>query len=150
MKALLGTIFHSLLFLGCSNITPPSSVKVKNTKKSISYIHDVKPILDKRCVSCHSCYNSPCQAKLSSFEGIDRGASKNAVYDSTRLSAMDPSRLFIDEQTTQQWQDKDFFSLTKTYDSNASSNDSLMILMLHEKKNKRESRNQVNKHSKKS
>ena len=77
------TIYHLLLF------TNPRSPAQK-----VDFIDDVKPILDKRCVSCHSCYNSPCQAKYSSFEGVDRGASKNLVYDATRLFADDPTRLF--------------------------------------------------------
>lgn len=37
------------------------------------YLHTVKPILESRCVVCHGCYDAPCQLKLSSPEGIDRG-----------------------------------------------------------------------------
>lgn len=75
----------------------------------ISYTRDVKPILDSRCVTCHSCYDSPCQLKLSTFEGLDRGASKQPVYDHTRPSAVEPSRLFTDETTTAGWRKKGFF-----------------------------------------
>ena len=60
-------------------------------------------------MACHSCYDSPCQLKLSSFEGLDRGASKNPVYDHQRISAVKPSRLFIDETSTAGWRKKDFF-----------------------------------------
>ena len=95
---------------------------------------DVKPIIDKRCVVCHSCYNSPCQAKFSSFEGIDRGASKLEVYNATRLNAQDPTRLFIDAQTTQEWRNKKFFSLTDSNEVNLSYNNSLMLHLLYEKK----------------
>lgn len=118
---------------GCS--TPVvAPVKMQVSSKKISYIKDVKPILDKRCVSCHSCYNSPCQSKFSSFEGVDRGASKSLVYDAARLRAMDPTRLFIDAKTSQEWREKDFYSLTKSKDSNMTHNDSIMMHMLYDKK----------------
>jgi len=71
------------------------------------YFHNVKPILDNRCVVCHGCYDAPCQLKLSSPEGIDRGLSKDLVYAS-RLVDAEPSRLFEDYQTTQQWREKGF------------------------------------------
>ena len=85
-------------------------------------------------MSCHSCYNSPCQAKLSSFEGVDRGASKLLVYDAMRLSAMEPTRLFVDAQSSDEWHEKGFYSLTKNFDANESYNDSIMMHMLHDKK----------------
>jgi hypothetical protein len=109
-------------------------VKVEPTYKKIEYLSDVKSILDKRCVSCHSCYNSPCQAKFSSFDGVDRGGSKQVVYDALRLTQADPTRLFIDAQTTDEWRKKEFFSLTQKFDANTSYNDSIMMHMLHEKK----------------
>ena len=103
MKLIVSILFIFLIFFsGCSapKIAP---VEIQHQQAGISYLRDVKPILDKRCVSCHSCYNAPCQSKLSSFEGIDRGASKIEVYNATRLNAIEPTRLFIDAQTTTQW-----------------------------------------------
>lgn len=44
------------------------------------FLNQVKPIIDNRCVVCHACYDAPCQLKMSSVEGIDRGASKDLVY----------------------------------------------------------------------
>lgn len=70
---------------------------------------DVFPIIEKRCVVCHGCYDAPCQLKLSSPEGIDRGASKQKVYNGERLLAADPTRLFIDAKSTEQWRKKEFF-----------------------------------------
>ncbi len=127
------SLFISILFFGCS-APLPSPVHIEKTAKQVSYLRDVKPILDKRCVPCHSCYNSPCQAKYSSFEGIDRGASKLKVYNALRLKAMTPTRLFIDAKNTQEWHQKSFFSLTKNFDTNTSYNSSIMIHMLHDKK----------------
>lgn len=77
----------------------------------VSYTKDVKPILDSRCVACHACYDSPCQLKLTAFEGLSRGATKKTVYDHERLEAVEPTRLFIDETSTEGWRKKDFFAV---------------------------------------
>ncbi len=77
----------------------------------IDFLADVKPILDSRCISCHACYDAPCQLKTSAAEGLSRGATKARVYHSTRLLPADPTRLFVDEQTTEGWRDKGFFSV---------------------------------------
>ena len=102
-----------VIFIGGCAQKPLPPVAVSIPSHKVDYLGEVKPILDKRCVVCHSCYNSPCQLKLSSFEGADRGASKKAIYQSSRLRTMDPSRLFIDAQTTEQWREKEFFSVTE-------------------------------------
>ena len=83
--------------------------KRRQAQGLVSYSNDVKPILDTRCVVCHACYDAPCQLKLSSFEGLDRGASKNPVYNTERFKADEPSRLFIDALDTAQWREKSFF-----------------------------------------
>lgn len=75
----------------------------------VSFVKDVKPILDSRCIACHACNDAPCQQKLTSYEGIDRGASKALVYDGGRLSSADPTRLFIDAKNTEEWRDKGFY-----------------------------------------
>ncbi|TMP84994.1 9-hexadecenoic acid cis-trans isomerase, partial [Pseudoalteromonas ruthenica] len=72
------------------------------------YLTSLKPVLDTRCVVCHGCYDAPCQLKLTSPEGIDRGVSKERVYDGTRLLAQTPSRLLYDAKDTQTWRDKGF------------------------------------------
>jgi hypothetical protein len=132
MKHTFILFFTILIFLGCSSPVP-TPVKVELSDKKINFIKDVKPILDKRCVTCHSCYNSPCQAKMTSFEGIDRGGSKLLVYDALRLDAQDPTRLFIDADSTKEWRKKGFYSLTQNFDANKSYNDSIMMYMLHDK-----------------
>ncbi|WP_415398408.1 fatty acid cis/trans isomerase [Sulfurimonas sp. CS5] len=130
-------LFISLIiiaFSGCS-VEPLKPVKVDVPQARIDYLKEVKPILDKRCVVCHSCYNSPCQLKLSSFEGIDRGASKEKVYLGERLMAQDPSRLFIDAKDTKEWREKGFSSVLES-DSAMGSNNSMMLLLLdHKMKN---------------
>ncbi|EDZ62207.1 fatty acid cis/trans isomerase [Sulfurimonas gotlandica GD1] len=119
------------VFSGCS-VEPLKPVEVTAPQARIDYLKEVKPILDKRCVVCHSCYNSPCQLKLSSFEGIDRGASKDKVYLAERLLAQDPSRLFIDAKNTKEWREKDFNSVLDS-DAQMGSNNSMMLLLLDHK-----------------
>lgn len=74
----------------------------------VSYTRQVQPILERRCVVCHACYDAPCQLKLGSIEGVLRGASKDKVYDGTRLKEATPSRLFVDAMQTSQWRSKGF------------------------------------------
>ena len=77
----------------------------------ISYQSHVRPILARRCVVCHGCYDAPCQLKLSSPQGIERGANKNKVYDGSRILAAEPTRLFIDAKNTAQWREKNFHAV---------------------------------------
>ncbi|MGI9264489.1 MAG: fatty acid cis/trans isomerase, partial [Gammaproteobacteria bacterium] len=100
-----------LLLAGCARQAPPPPL-VSIPAQPISFLDDVKPVLDSRCVVCHSCYNAACQLKMSSFEGLDRGGSQKAVYSSARLSPQAPTRLFVDAHSTDEWRDKDFHSVT--------------------------------------
>ncbi len=121
----------AFLFAGCAaKALPPVAFKIPS--RTIDYQKEVKPLLDKRCTVCHSCYNSPCQLKLDSFEGADRGATKKAIYNSYRLKSMEPTRLFTDAQTTAEWRKKKFTSVTDSTVANGL-NDSIMIQMLSHK-----------------
>jgi hypothetical protein len=75
----------------------------------ISFTDEVQPILDKRCIVCHGCYDAPCQLKLSSIDGIRRGANKDKVYNAERLKAMPPTRLGVDAKSVDEWRDRKFF-----------------------------------------
>ncbi|MGV6826712.1 MAG: fatty acid cis/trans isomerase, partial [bacterium] len=77
----------------------------------VSYDQQVKPILEQRCVVCHGCYDAPCQLKLSSVEGIERGGSKQKVYNGARILTAEPTRLFVDAQSTEEWREKGFHSV---------------------------------------
>jgi hypothetical protein len=104
-------------------------------QNKISFSRDVKPILDSRCVVCHGCYDAPCQLKLGSIEGIDRGATKQIVYDFARLKAADPTRLFIDAKDTEDWRQKDFYPvLNERLDSPAANLDNSVLAKLIELK----------------
>ena len=67
----------------------------------------VESVLDRRCVVCHACYDAPCQLKLTSYEGVTRGASKASVYAPHLVNAP-LTRLFVDAQTNEQWRRKGF------------------------------------------
>ena len=134
MRNKIAIVLVIAAFIAACAAKAPVPVVFKMPTRHIDYIKEVKPILDKRCAVCHSCYNSPCQLKLDSFEGADRGASKKAVYNGSRLRSMDPTRLFTDAQSTEEWRKKEFFSVTESKASGGS-NDSIMIEMLSHKIN---------------
>jgi len=77
-------------------------------EKPLSFNDEVLPVLEKRCIACHGCYDAPCQLKLSSVSGVQRGSNKDKVYDSARITAAEPTRLFVDAMSTAQWRDKKF------------------------------------------
>lgn len=60
---------------------------------------------------CHGCYDAPCQLKLGTFEGIERGASAAKVYDGSRLAAVAPTRLGIDAHGMAAWRDRGFHAV---------------------------------------
>ena len=105
-------VFFSLVFVlaACEkdNRTVP---RVIGKHQSFSYHKDIKPILEQKCLACHACYDAPCQLKMQSADGLDRGASKQSVYDATRLNNASPTRLSIDAQSTKEWREKGFFSV---------------------------------------
>ena len=81
---------------------------------------EVKPVIETRCVVCHGCYDAPCQLKMSSAAGIDRGMNPAPVYDGTRLLAANLTRMFEDADTTEQWRNMDFSPvLNERFDSPA-------------------------------
>ena len=106
-----------LVFVSCKNNEAVEETTLDyaylNTlpEKNISYNDQVQPILANRCVVCHGCYDAPCQLKLSSIEGLQRGANKEVVYAPRRLNEANHSRLFIDANSTTEWRDKGFYSV---------------------------------------
>jgi hypothetical protein len=67
-----------------------------------------KATFDTRCIVCHGCYDAPCQLKLTSWDGIARGASHDKVYEASRLTEAAPTRLGVDAHTLEDWRDKHF------------------------------------------
>src|SRR5712672_1857148 len=98
-----------LLIVAAAGCTPPSVRKtdtrfgpeaprdrVAGSRSLISFEHDVAPIFNRRCLVCHACSDAPCQLKMESFSGLDRGASPAEVYDSARLLEAPLTRPGID------------------------------------------------------
>ena len=99
---------------------------------NIDYWLDVKPVVEQRCVVCHACFDAPCQLKMTAVEGIDRGASKEKVYNAARIKHAPLTRLFEDAQNTQQWRDKGFFPVLNEHGNSLEANKqtSLMYQLL--------------------
>lgn len=143
ISALISTVLIMLLLSACSSeksITADQAVVEYDLlytlpKEPISYDGQIRPVLERRCVVCHGCYDAPCQLKLSSPEGIHRGANKKKVYNAARLTADEPTRLFIDAMTTEEWRQKGFATVLNEGDQNPRANleDSVMYRMLRQK-----------------
>ena len=80
------------------------------------YSQSIQPIFDAKCIACHSCYNSPCQLKLTSFYSTQRGANKISIYDFPKLEAREPTRMFVDAKDINGWRKKGFYSITDKAD----------------------------------
>lgn len=88
------------------------------------YLDKVQPVIAKRCVTCHGCTTAACQLKLTSYEGIKRGANAHNFFDSTIFSApTGPTRL-KDGVTAEDWKAKGFYSVVD------GGKDSIMYKML--------------------
>jgi len=102
----------------------------------ISFDDEVQPILERRCDVCHGCYDAPCQLKLTCYEGLERGGTKNLVYDSARLRPAKPTRLFIDANSVEEWRQMGFHPVLNERDQAPQANleNSVVNLMLQLKK----------------
>ena len=101
---------------------PRDRMLAADTQAGSYYLNEVQPIIENRCVVCHGCYDSPCQLNLSAPQGIDRGASKVKVYNSSRLTAAPLTRLLEDAQTTQQWREMGFFPVLNEHEQTPEAN----------------------------
>ncbi len=95
---------------------------------ALVYQDAIEPIINSRCVVCHACYDAPCQLKLTSPEGIERGGNKTKVYNGTRLVADTPNRLFIDAFGTQQWRERGFFPVLNEREQTSEANTQASVL----------------------
>ena len=89
-----------------SGSAPASSIA-----REIDYQREVQPILSRRCVACHSGPAAPCQLDLGSFEGLQRGGSRQTALDPRRQEEIEPARLLIDGHSVDEWREKGFTSV---------------------------------------
>lgn len=130
--AFLGLLVTALLGLGMTCAQPPpvelATLPGSTGSEPITYLEHVRPVLENRCVVCHGCYDAPCQLQLSSYEGLDRGATKQAVYQSSRITTAPLTRLFIDAHGSNEWRERGFSSVLA--ESGSAGYGSLLLNML--------------------
>jgi len=100
-----------LALTGCTTgpgATRPDQVAESPAAPEIDYLKEVQPILDRRCVACHSGAAAPCQLDLGSFAGLERGGSPRTVIDRRRQAGIEPARLMIDTHSAEGWRKKGF------------------------------------------
>lgn len=90
-------------------------------------------VFETRCVVCHGCYDAPCQLKLESYGGVTRGASPAKVYESSRLTAAEPTRLGIDARLVSEWRSKGFHAVVPEGPSSERKR-SVMLRLLEQKR----------------
>ena len=82
--ATLGVMEFDQLY-GPSKVDNRLSQPKATTAQAIHFNQQIQPIIENRCVVCHGCYDAPCQLKMESRAGIERGANKAIVYSGERL-----------------------------------------------------------------
>lgn len=131
MKEIIVILVLSLVLGSCGSekesITKDQSdidydILLKGDNTKISYINQARPVLEKRCIVCHGCYDAPCQLKLTSIEGIVRGANPKKVYNAERILAAEPTRMFVDANTEEEWREKGFHTVLNTGKNNTEDN----------------------------
>jgi len=93
-------------------VIPPAPIE-----RPVSYTQEIRPIIETKCLSCHSCFDAPCQLKLENAEGLLRGAFRESIYGGARTEAMSPTRLDIDELTVSGWRERGFHSVLQSDDA---------------------------------
>ncbi|MCX6117423.1 MAG: fatty acid cis/trans isomerase [Proteobacteria bacterium] len=106
----LGMVFVNSL--SCKPRNNSSTAKANSTASQ--YVSKIEPILEQKCVACHSCSQSPCQFNLTSYEGMMRGAINLDLY-AKRFTREVPKRMFIDGQSESDWRTHKFWSVTAPF-----------------------------------
>jgi len=70
---------------GPSNVDNRLAQPKATIAQVINFNDNIQPIIENRCIVCHGCYDAPCQLKMESRAGIERGANKAMVYNGERL-----------------------------------------------------------------
>ena len=96
-----------LLMQGCNDKQAPVNVEVIPPQTSSVYMAEIQPIFNQRCIACHGCLGSPCNLKLKSFRGVERGAFQLNPY-SVHFGAYPRTDMDF-MQTTEQWRTLGFY-----------------------------------------
>jgi hypothetical protein len=133
LRKIITLVTLTLVITGCAmymqhqldqkyGVASPKDRTISSADNITEYRRDVEPIIEQRCLVCHGCYDAPCQLKMDAFEGLDRGANKDTVYNGSRLLAANMSRLFEDANTTDEWRNKEFYPVLNERMQNKSAN----------------------------
>lgn len=128
-------IFILLLLSGCATLgvmewdkrygkSSPTNREVHQplTSEQVkAFIDNVQPIIENRCVVCHGCFDAPCQLKMESPAGIERGATTTQVY-ATRINAIEPSHFVTNHQPVSEWREKGFYPVLNERNQTAEAN----------------------------
>lgn len=125
-------VFIACLLIACDaeQQSIPNRYVAFESDRGQLYQQQIQPILDKRCIVCHGCYDAPCQLNLASAQGIDRGANPQAIYNGKRLTADPLTRLFEDAHTVGEWRTKGFLPVLTEEQDASRLQGSLMYKML--------------------
>jgi len=99
------------------NFRTPSS----NFIESSFYTSKVQPILNNRCVACHTCNEAPCQLRLDSYAALLRGISKHDMGFEKFGSS--PTRM-KDYSSLEEWRKRGFFPVIPDRPEETSSSES--------------------------
>jgi len=99
---------------GSADVANRLSVQASSTEQIDHFNHNVRPILENRCVVCHGCYDAPCQLKMENPAGIERGANKARVYSGSRLLTATPTESLstlttLNKNTMVSWREQGYF-----------------------------------------
>lgn len=84
-----------------------NSVSEVISSTSPSYTKVIQPLFDNRCIACHGCLGSPCNLKLSSFRGLDRGGFGKNPYSIHFENYLRTGMDVVD--STAEWRERGFY-----------------------------------------
>ena len=106
---MLAVLAGLLILTGCNEKNATVVQTGPAPSASPDYVSDIQPIFNRRCIACHGCLGSPCNVKLDSFRGADRGGFGVNPY-SSHIEAS--PRVGMDvAQTREQWRQRGFYSV---------------------------------------
>ncbi|MEA3276693.1 MAG: fatty acid cis/trans isomerase [Pseudomonadota bacterium] len=119
------TAFHSAH--AAEDPATPAQAQVPSSTPG--YAQQIQPIFNRRCIACHGCLGSPCNIKLDSFRGVDRGGLGKNPY-SVHVEPYPRTDMDV-AQTTEQWRGRGFYPILARGGSTEENLDqSLMYQML--------------------
>jgi hypothetical protein len=89
-----------------ANLPREDRLPTSTVAQTLFFTNEVQPLLNKRCVVCHTCNNAPCQLHLDAYDGIRRGATYTDLGSSILYT--DPTR-DKDAKTMAEWRKRNFF-----------------------------------------